>query len=131
MVHGSENLLVEKASDGRKSNEQVGLHHLDRVDQTQTLEPGVVHGEAGEVVEQVLHLRQVLPALRDQPVLVDDVEPLVRLLLGQPVPPDNRVPDRQRQWGGGRLFDGSTKFFYENCCNSGTESRKIDPKVGN
>ena len=22
-------------------------------------------------------------------------------------------------------------FFYENCCNSGTESRKIDPKVGN
>ena len=23
--------------------------------------------------------------------------------------------------GGGRLFDGSTKFFYENCCNSGTE----------
>ena len=22
-------------------------------------------------------------------------------------------------------------FVYENCCNSGTESRKIDPKVGN
>ena len=35
------------------------------------------------------------------------------------------------QWGGGRLFDGSTGIFYENCCNSGTESRKIDPKVGN
>ena len=35
------------------------------------------------------------------------------------------------QWGGGRLFDGSTKFFYENSCNSGTESRKIFPKVGN
>ena len=34
-------------------------------------------------------------------------------------------------WGGGRLFDGSTKFFYENCSNSATESRKIDPKVGN
>ena len=33
--------------------------------------------------------------------------------------------------GGGRLFDGSTKFFYGNCCNSGTESRKIVPKVGN
>ena len=95
MVHGSEHLLVEKASDGRESDEHVGLHHLDRVDQTQTLEAGVVHGEAGEVVEQVLHLRQVLPPLGDQPVLVDDVEPLVRLLLGQPVPPDNRVPDRQ------------------------------------
>ena len=35
------------------------------------------------------------------------------------------------QWEGGRLFDGSTKFFYGNCCNSGTESRKIVPKVGN
>ena len=42
------------------------------------------------------------------------------------------------QWGGGRLFDGSTnildestKFFYGNCCSSGTESRKIIPKVGN
>ena len=32
--------------------------------------------------------------------------------------------------GGGRLFDGST-FFYENCCNSGKESRKINPKVEN
>ena len=32
---------------------------------------------------------------------------------------------------GGRLFDGSTNFFYENCSNSGTESQKIDPKVGN
>ena len=32
------------------------------------------------------------------------------------------------QWGGGRLFDGSTNFFYENCCNSRVESRKIDPK---
>ena len=29
------------------------------------------------------------------------------------------------------FFDGSTKFLYENCGNSGTESRKIDPKVGN
>ena len=35
------------------------------------------------------------------------------------------------QWEGGRLFDGSTKFFYGNSCNSGTESRKIVPKVGN
>ena len=35
------------------------------------------------------------------------------------------------QWGGGRLVDGSTKFFYRNCCNSGTESQKIVPKVGN
>ena len=35
------------------------------------------------------------------------------------------------EWGRGRLFDGSTKFFfYENSCNSGMESRKIDPKVG-
>ena len=33
--------------------------------------------------------------------------------------------------GGGRLFEGSTKFFYGNSCNSGTESRKIVPKVGN
>ena len=33
--------------------------------------------------------------------------------------------------GGGRLFDGSTKLFYGNSCNSGTESRKIVPKVGN
>ena len=35
------------------------------------------------------------------------------------------------QWGGGRLFDASTVFFYENGCNSGTESQKIVPKVGN
>ena len=35
------------------------------------------------------------------------------------------------QWGGVRLFDRSTGFFYENCCNSGTESLKIVPKVGN
>ena len=33
--------------------------------------------------------------------------------------------------GGGRLFEGSTKFFYGNSCNSGTESRKIVSKVGN
>ena len=33
--------------------------------------------------------------------------------------------------GGGRLFDGSAGFFYGNSCNSGTESRKIVPKVGN
>ena len=39
----------------------------------------------------------------------------------------SRIP----QWEGGRLFDGSTKYFYRNCCNSGTESRKIVPKVGN
>ena len=30
-----------------------------------------------------------------------------------------------------RLFDGSTKFFYGNSCNSGTESRKMVFKVGN
>ena len=35
------------------------------------------------------------------------------------------------QWEGGRLFDGSAGFFYRNSCNSGTESRKIVPKVGN
>ena len=64
MVHGSENLLVEKASNGRKSDQHVGLHHVDRVDQTQALEAGVVHGEAGEVVEQVLHLLQVLSRLQ-------------------------------------------------------------------
>ena len=29
------------------------------------------------------------------------------------------------------FFDGSTKFFYGNSCNSGTESRKIISKVGN
>ena len=33
--------------------------------------------------------------------------------------------------GGGRLFEPSAKFFYGNSCNSGTESRKIVPKVGN
>ena len=32
---------------------------------------------------------------------------------------------------GGRLFEQSAKFFYGNSCNSGTESRKIVPKVGN
>ena len=77
MVHGGENLLVEKASDGRKSNEQVGLHHLDRVDQSQTLEPGVVHGEAGEVVEQVLHLLQVLPRLQKCTIFIKNGEFLV------------------------------------------------------
>ena len=35
------------------------------------------------------------------------------------------------QWEGGRLFDRSFGFFYGNSCNSGTESRKIVPKVGN
>ena len=35
------------------------------------------------------------------------------------------------QWEGGRLFDGSAKFFYGNSCNSGTESRKMVSKVGN
>ena len=35
------------------------------------------------------------------------------------------------QWEGGRLFDRSAGFFYGNSCNSGTESRKIVPKVGN
>ena len=35
------------------------------------------------------------------------------------------------QWEGGRLFDMSAGFFYGNSCNSGTESRKIVPKVGN
>ena len=29
------------------------------------------------------------------------------------------------------FLTGQPDFFYENCCNSGTESRKIDPKVGN
>ena len=33
--------------------------------------------------------------------------------------------------GGGRLFDWSAGFFYGNSCNSGTESRKIVPNVGN
>ena len=29
------------------------------------------------------------------------------------------------------FLTGQLDFFYENCSNSGTESRKIDPKVGN
>ena len=29
------------------------------------------------------------------------------------------------------FLTGQPDFFYENCCNSRTESRKIDPKVGN
>ena len=29
------------------------------------------------------------------------------------------------------FLTGQPGFFYENCCNSRTESRKIDPKVGN
>ena len=40
-----------------------------------------------------------------------------------------------RRWphsGKGEDFlTGQPGFFYENGCNSGTESRKIDPKVGN
>ena len=39
----------------------------------------------------------------------------------------SRIP----QWEGGRLFEPSTGFFYGNSCNSGTESRKIVPKLGN
>ena len=35
------------------------------------------------------------------------------------------------RWEGGRLFEPSAGFFYGNSCNSGTESRKIVPKVGN
>ena len=34
-------------------------------------------------------------------------------------------------WGGGRLFDASTGFYYEKGHNSGTKSRKIAPKVRN
>ena len=34
--------------------------------------------------------------------------------------------------GEGKLFlMGQLDFFYENCCNSETESRKINPKVCN
>ena len=33
--------------------------------------------------------------------------------------------------GGGKTFWRVTGFFYENCCNSVTESQIIDPKVGN
>ena len=33
--------------------------------------------------------------------------------------------------GRGKTFCGATKFFYGNCCNSGTESRKIVLNVGN
>ena len=29
------------------------------------------------------------------------------------------------------FLTGPPDFFYENCCNSGREGRKIDPKVGN
>ena len=29
------------------------------------------------------------------------------------------------------FLTGQLNFFYGNCCNSGTESRKIVPKVGN
>ena len=39
----------------------------------------------------------------------------------------SRIPQRE----GGTLFDRSAGFFYGNSCNSGTESRKIVPKVGN
>ena len=39
----------------------------------------------------------------------------------------SRIP----QWEGGRLFDRLAGFFYGNSCNSGTESRKIVPKVEN
>ena len=41
------------------------------------------------------------------------------------------LADGAPQWGGGKLFEPSTGFFYGNCCNSGAGSRKIDPKVGN
>ena len=36
-----------------------------------------------------------------------------------------------RSGEGEDFLTGQPEFFYENCCNSGTESRKIDPKVGN
>ena len=35
------------------------------------------------------------------------------------------------QWEGGRLFDGSAKFFYGKSCSSRTESQKMVSKVGN
>ena len=41
------------------------------------------------------------------------------------------LADSAPQWGGGRLFDGSTGTFYENGRNSGTESQKFTPEVGN
>ena len=43
------------------------------------------------------------------------------------------VTGRQLPYSGeGEDFlTGQPDFFYENCCNSVTESRKIDPKVGN
>ena len=33
------------------------------------------------------------------------------------------------RWEGGRLFEPSAGFFYGNSCNSGSESRKIAPRV--
>ena len=51
-------------------------------------------------------------------------------ILGQALPA-HLVPCC-RLWRAGCISqDGAPKLFYENCCNSGTESRKIDPKVGN
>ena len=41
------------------------------------------------------------------------------------------LADGAPPWEGGRLFDGSTKSFCGNSCNSGTESRKMVFKVGN
>ena len=41
---------------------------------------------------------------------------------------------KRKSFDSGRGEDflmGQLNFFYGNCCNSGTESRKIVPKVGN
>ena len=43
---------------------------------------------------------------------------------GKTVPP-------QCSGEGEDFLTGQPDYFYENCCNSGTESQKIDPKVGN
>ena len=42
------------------------------------------------------------------------------------------LEDGTPQWGGGRIFDASAKFFFlENGHNSETKSQKIVPKIGN
>ena len=39
--------------------------------------------------------------------------------------------DPPHSWEGGDFLSHQPDYFYENCCNSETESQKIDPKVGN
>ena len=77
--------------------------------------------------QRLLHLLSVLKSAIESAATILQSYPAralraLGLLLADGTPTGGRGED---------FLTGQLNFFYENCCNSGTESRKIVPKVGN